>query len=69
MFKKWASEQNIYEFENEIKPRVVLTLYKGYIHVYDLYSQTSLLVVDLRSQVSVYRTIGPLVLCVLNYVV
>ena len=35
----------------------------GYIHVYDLYSQTSLLVfVYLRSQVSLYRTIGPLVL-------
>ena len=41
-FRKWASEQNIYEFEKEIKTRGSW----GYIHVpvYDLYSQTSLLV-------------------------
>ena len=54
----------IYEFEKEIIPGVILTLSCGYIHVhvYDLYSQTKLIGVYLRSQVSVYRAIGPLVL-------
>ena len=61
-FRKWASGQNIYEFEKEINPRGILTLSWGYIHVYDLCSQTSLLVnIYLRSQVSVYRIISPLV--------
>ena len=47
---------------------VILTLFWGYIHVSDAYCQTSVLVyiyshvhVHLRFQVSVNRTIGPLV--------
>ena len=51
-FRKWASGQNIYEFEKEINPTAYSdpVLSKGYIHVYDLCSQTSLLVYlsDLR---------------------
>ena len=48
-FKKWASEQNIYEFEKKNKPRGCSDRVLG-LHVYDLYSQTSLLVyiLDLR---------------------
>ena len=62
--RKWASGQNIYEFETEeINPRgysdSVLDSW-GYVHVYDLYSQTSFIGIYLRSQVSVYKTIGPL---------
>ena len=41
-FKKWASGQNIYGFENEIKPRGYSNPALGYINVYDFYSQTSL---------------------------
>ena len=43
-------------YKKKLNPGVVLTLSWGYIHVYDLYSQ-----INLGSQVSVYRTIGPLV--------
>ena len=43
-----------YDFEKEIGPR-------GYIHVYEQYIQT-FIGRYLRSQVSVYRTIGPLVI-------
>ena len=57
-FKKWASEQIIHEFEKEIKPRgcsdPLLYMYMTFI-VKQVYWY-------LRSQVSVYRTIGPLVL-------
>ena len=52
-FRTWASGQNINVFMNlnkKLTPGVILTLFWGYIHVYDLYSQTSLLVYisDLR---------------------
>ena len=41
---------------------VSLTLPWGYIHVNEHYSQTKFIGIYLRSQVSVYRTIGPLVM-------
>ena len=34
--RKWASGQNIYEFEKEINPNEILTLSLSYIHVFDL---------------------------------
>ena len=48
--RKWTSGQNIYGIEKESNPGGILTLSEGYIHVYDLYSQTILLVYisDLR---------------------
>ena len=48
--------------KKKLTPWVILTLTWGCIHcvhAYDHYSQTSLLVFYLRSQVSVCRTIGP----------
>ena len=47
--------------KKKLTPEVALTLPWGYIHVYYHSSQTSI-GIYLRSQVSVYRTIGPLVL-------
>ena len=45
--------------KKKLTPWVILTLSLGYIHAYGHYMQTSLLVYNLRSQVSVYRAIGP----------
>ena len=42
--KKWASQQNIYDLKKKLNPgvpRVILNLSWSYIHVFDLYSQTS----------------------------
>ena len=49
-FSKWANEHDIYEFEKEIDHRGILTLPWGFIHVYEHYNQTNLLVyiLDLR---------------------
>ena len=45
-FRTWASEQNIYEFnlKKKLNTGLVLSLSWDYIHIYDLYSQTILLV-------------------------
>ena len=58
-FRKWLNEQNIYEVEKEIKPRGFLTLY---IYMTFIFKQVYLYkkCIYLRSQVSVYRTIGSL---------
>ena len=61
-----------YKLKKTLTPGVILTLPWGYIHVYYHSSQTSLSAISLAlssfffyiylsSQVSVYRTIGPLV--------
>ena len=57
---KLAKGLNHYDLKNKLSPEVALALPRGYIHVFYHSSQTSLLIY--RSQVSVYRTIGPLVL-------
>ena len=58
-FRKWASEQNIYEFEKEINPighsDPVLGLYTY------MYMTFTVKQVYLRFQVSVYRAIGSLI--------
>ena len=36
-FMKWANGQNIYDFDKEIDPGVILILPWGCIHVYDHY--------------------------------
>ena len=63
-----ANGLNFYDLKKTLTPGVILTLPLGYIYIHAYYhsSQTSLLVdiyiyIYLRSQVSVYRTIGPLV--------
>ena len=59
---KLANGLNLYDLKKKLTPEVALTLPWGYIHVYYHSSQTSNFVgIYLRSQVSVYRTIGPLV--------
>ena len=63
---KLANGLNFYDLKKTLTPGVILTLPWGYIYIHAYYhsSQTSLLVymnIYLRSQVSVYRTIGPLV--------
>ena len=47
--------------KKKLTPGVVLTLSWGCIHEYDRCSKKKVIAVYLRSQVSVYRTIGPLV--------
>ena len=48
--------------KTKLTPVVILTLLCGYIYVYDHYRQSYRFVhVYVRSQVSIYRTIGPLV--------
>ena len=53
---------NLYDLKKKLTPDVALTLPWGYIHVYYHSSQNKFIGIYLRSQVSVYRTIGPLVL-------
>ena len=43
-FRKWANGQNIYDSENKLTQGVHLSLPWNYKHVYDIYSQTNLLV-------------------------
>ena len=57
-FRKWAREQNIYEYEKEIKPRGCSDPVLG------LYTCIWQVIGTCISQVSVYRTIGPLVLII-----
>ena len=59
-FREWENGQNIYEFEKEIDPEDILTLFLGYIHVFDHYSQAKFISIYPRSQVRVYMTIGSL---------
>ena len=58
---KLANGLRFYVFKKKLTPGVALTRPLGYIHVHYHSSQTSLLVYISGFQVSVYRTIGPLV--------
>ena len=58
---KLANGLKFNDLKKKLTLGVALTRSWGYIHVYYHSSQTSLLVMYLRIQVSVYRTIGPLV--------
>ena len=61
-FRKWANEQNIYEVEKETKPRGCSDPVLGlYTFIWPFYSN-KFIGIYLRSQESVYRTIGLLVL-------
>ena len=52
--------------KKKLTPGGILTLSSGYIHAHNLYSQTVYRYIS-RYQVTVYRTIGPLVCnCCLN---
>ena len=57
--RKLANELNYYDLKKTLTPGVILTLPWGYIHIAILVKQVYWY---FRSQVSVYRTIGPLVL-------
>ena len=59
MHRKGQMDKLCMNLNKKLTLGVILTLFWGYIHEYDHYSQTSLLVYIIRSQVSVYRTIGP----------
>ena len=61
MCSKLANGLRFYVFKKKLTPGVALTRPWGYIHVHYHSSQTSLLVYISGFQVSVYRTIGPLV--------
>ena len=54
---KLANGLNLYDLKKKVTPEIALTLPWGYIHVY--YHSIG---IYLRSQLSIYRTIGPLVL-------
>ena len=54
---KMANGLNFYDLKKTLIPGVILTLSWGYIHAY-YHSSIS---IYLKSRVSVYRTIGPLV--------
>ena len=56
--RKLANELNLYDLKKTLTPGVILTLPWGYIHIVILVKQVYWY---LRSQVSVYRTVGPLV--------
>ena len=61
-FRNWASGQNIYEFEKEINPRGYSDTVLGiYTCVWPLLSNKLIDVYLRSSQVSIFRTIGPLV--------
>ena len=55
---KLANGLNFYDLKKKLTPGVILTLPWGYIHAYYHFS----IGIYLRFQVSVYRTIGPLVI-------
>ena len=59
--RKLAKGLKFYDLKKKLTPGVALTRPWGYIHVYYHSSQNKFIGIYLRFQVSVYRTIGPLV--------
>ena len=61
---KWENALNIDDSENMAPGPVSLSMLWNYIHVYVHNIQIYIIGVYTRSQMSVYRTIGPLTDCV-----